>query len=88
MPTTWNASPRDAEAGDGHLVVLDSLRPPDEPGCLDAGKGLNDSVASSECGAHNGFLLPAQGWAVDDGARRVVSFLGGGCLTAVMPPRQ
>ena len=80
-------SPRDAEAGDGHLVVLDSLRPPDEPGCLDAGKGLNDSVASSECGAHNGFLLPAQGWAVDDGARRVVSFLGGGCLTAVMPPR-
>jgi hypothetical protein len=76
-------APRSSEAGDGHLVVADSLQPPDEPACLDAGAGLNGTVSASECGSHNGFLQANQGWAVDGAAGILVSFAGGGCLTAV-----
>ena len=76
-------SPRDSESGDGHLVVLDSLSPPDEPACLDAGSGVNSTVSASECGSHNGFLQLNQAWAIDDAAKVFVSFAGGGCLTAV-----
>ena len=76
-------SPRDSESGDGHLVVLDSLNPPDEPACLDAGSGINGTVSASECGSHQGFLQLNQAWAVDDGAGVLISFAGGGCLTAV-----
>ena len=82
--STVRFSPRDSESGIGALVVLDSLNPPNEPACLDAGSGgVNGTVSASECGGHQGELLLNQGWAIDDTAKVIVSFAGGGCLTAV-----
>jgi len=81
---TVRFSPRDSESGIGALVVLDSLEPPNEPACLDAGAGggPNGTVSASECGGHQGEVLLSQGWAIDDVAKVFVSFAGGGCLTA------
>lgn len=76
-------APRSSEASDGHLVMADSLNPPDEPACLDAGGGIGQQVGTQECGGHQGYLQLNQGWALDDGAGIVLTFAGGGCLTAV-----